>query len=176
MVWTTIKNWVSGENLTHINFNEQMQQNMRHILEGNIRTVEVRQGITDPISLAANGWLPIDPIVQYVKINTTGAHIEIALSISIYNSGVSGYTDLDILVKPAGEPSFFLSSLTQTPTGLWREQAGSNYTRTRSYRFLWEFVDKKEYIIQAWWKANVGNNFANYTNTVSQFTVKEWGK
>lgn len=175
MVWAGIKNWVTGENLTSVNFNEQIQSNMAHLLNGNIRTVEIRNGVSDPIGFLASGWQPIDPLVQFVTINTSGGHILLKAGLSYYNTGTAGATNIDVKVIPKRGTPFFISSYAETPTALWREQAGTNYTRTRSLVFLWENVPAGEYRLQLWWSAAVGNNLLNYTNTTMQFTAQEWG-
>src|SRR5215207_2753643 len=146
MVWVSPKTWIAGENLTSANFNEQLQQNMLYLLNKNIRTVEIRNGISDPTT-STTTWMPVDPLVQYVDIQTYGGDVMIKANISHYRSLALGYNLFDVLITDSKQIKFYLSSLTNTPLtdGLWREQLGSSYVRKRSYSTLWENVPAGEY-------------------------------
>lgn len=178
-MFNRIREWVDGEKLTALKFNEQIDQNIEWIRKRNISVVTVRNGISDWSQTTLDTWQAIDPTVLFVEITTRGegGNLLITANLNITNAGVTGGTLLDFFIQPHGEGGFYLSSLTTTPLtdGLFEEEFGSGYSQRKSYQFLWLNTPANSYKITVYWLAKIGTNSLNYTNTVNQLIAEEYG-
>lgn len=177
MTFSVNPKWHNGEYFSADKFMTRIEDNLQWLRNRNIKRLIIRNGVSDLTQATLLTWQACSDTVLYVDIETQGCDLMVSLKCGVHNTGANGKTLLDFFVRPLNKTGFFLSSLTATPlaTGLFTEQMGTSYVRTRTYKFLWSHVAAGNYRITPYWQAVTGTNSMNLTNTVTELCAEEYG-
>lgn len=176
--WFTPNDWLTREKVTADDFNEQIKSNIQWLFEKNILVIQ-RAGITDLTT--TNTVAPsTTPVASYI-INTIffdkddqDSSIRFHFDGNVFNTSAANETYFDIIV----DQTYFLSTGTATPL-----TKGMAYVTTQlpSRPLLASFARYLEGVTAGtrrfdlvWWCSG-GTSTLNYTNTMVQFSVEEYG-